>query len=273
MIRPESRTARNRSGRVAALVGAMIGAVALAGCGAGQITQTSDQVAAVAGANATVGPIAIRNARIEFDTAARGAAIYLAGSSAPLDMSIVGTGYEADTLVSASSPVASAVQISGTTTIPGGRTLVVDRRARRGGGHADSHRRPRCHGHRRACSRADHRRADHYRGHVDPSPPSPSGHGQHRPHGAASGPRSRPDVPRHPDVPARRQRAGRRPRREPTSRAWTRTVPAPQVHHILDGSPLGAPARPEYARYEDRVPAHPAETWIRRYAPDFRRGH
>ncbi|GAA1252891.1 hypothetical protein GCM10009609_15250 [Pseudonocardia aurantiaca] len=125
MIRPESRTARNRSGRVAALVGAMIGAVALAGCGAGQITQTSDQVAAVAGANATVGPIAVRNARIEFNTAAHGAAIYLAGSSAPLEMSIVGTGNEADTLVSASSPVASAVQISGTTTIPGGRTLVV----------------------------------------------------------------------------------------------------------------------------------------------------
>ena len=125
MIRPESRTARNRSGRVAALVGAMIGAVALAGCGAGQITQTSDQVAAVAGANATVGPIAIRNARIEFDTAAHGAAVYLAGSSAPLEMSIVDTSNEADTLVSASSPVASAVQISGTTTIPGGRTLVV----------------------------------------------------------------------------------------------------------------------------------------------------
>jgi hypothetical protein len=103
----------------------MIGAVALAGCGAGQITQTSDQVAAVAGANATVGPIAIRNARIEFDTAAHGAAVYLAGSSAPLEMSIVNTGNEADTLVSASSPVASAVQISGTTTIPGGRTLVV----------------------------------------------------------------------------------------------------------------------------------------------------
>jgi copper(I)-binding protein len=125
VIRPESRTARNRSGRVAALVGAMIGAVALAGCGAGQITQTSDQVAAVAGANATVGPIAIRNARIEFDTAAHGAAVYLAGSSAPLEMSIVDTSNEADTLVSASSPVASAVQISGTTTIPGGRTLVV----------------------------------------------------------------------------------------------------------------------------------------------------
>ena len=125
MIRPESRTARNRSGRVAALVGAMIGAVALAGCGAGQIAQTSEQVAAVAGANESVGPIAVRNARIQFDTAAHGAAVYLAGSSAPLEMSIVNTGNEVDTLVSASSPVASAVQISGTTTIPGGRTLVV----------------------------------------------------------------------------------------------------------------------------------------------------
>jgi copper(I)-binding protein len=107
-------------------VGALIGAVALTGCGAGQVAQTSEQVAAVAGANATVGPIGIRNARIEYDTAAHGAAIWPAGSSAPLEMNIVNTGPQPDTLVSATSPVASNVEVSGTTTVPGGMTLVVE---------------------------------------------------------------------------------------------------------------------------------------------------
>jgi copper(I)-binding protein len=124
--RPESYLARNRLTPVAAVVGAVIGVVALTGCGAGQITQTSDQVAAVAGANATVGTIAIRNAQIEFDTAAHGAAIYPAGASAPLQAVIVNTGAEPDRLVAASSPVASAVEISGETEVPGGQALVVD---------------------------------------------------------------------------------------------------------------------------------------------------
>jgi copper(I)-binding protein len=123
--RPESRTARTRATRVAAVVGAMIAAVALAGCGAGQITQTSEQVAAVGGANATVGAIAVRNAQFEFDTAAEGAAVYPAGATAPLEMSIVNTGGQPDRLVAASSPVASAVEISGDAQVPGGRTLVV----------------------------------------------------------------------------------------------------------------------------------------------------
>ena len=126
MSRPESRTARARTPRVAALVGVLIGAVALTGCGAGQVAQTSEQVAAVAGANATVGPIAIRNAQIEYDTAAHGDTIWPAGSSAPLEMHIVNTGTQPDTLVSASSPVASSVEISGTTTVPAGMTLIVE---------------------------------------------------------------------------------------------------------------------------------------------------
>jgi copper(I)-binding protein len=124
--RPESRTARTRPTRVAAIVGAMIGAVALAGCGAGQISQTADQVAAVNGANATAGSIAVRNALVEFDTAATGAAIYPVGGSAPLQMSIVNTGAQPDRLLSASSPVASSVEIVGDAAVPGGQTLVVE---------------------------------------------------------------------------------------------------------------------------------------------------
>lgn len=122
----ESRAGRTRPARVSTVVGAMIGAVVLAGCGAGQITQTSQQVAAINGANATAGAIAVRNAQFEFDTAAHGAAIYLAGASAPLEMSIVNTGTQADRLVAASSPVASAVEITGDAAVPGGQVLTIE---------------------------------------------------------------------------------------------------------------------------------------------------
>lgn len=126
MSRPESRTARTRPTRVAALVGAMIGAVALAGCGAGQISQTAEQVAAVNGANASAGSIDVRNALVEFNTAAQGAVIYPTGSSAPLQMSIVNTGQQPDRLLAASSPVASNVEIIGNAEVPGGHVLVVE---------------------------------------------------------------------------------------------------------------------------------------------------
>jgi copper(I)-binding protein len=40
-------------------------------------------------------------------------------------MHIVNQGYAADTLVSASSPIASSVQVGGATELPGGQTLLV----------------------------------------------------------------------------------------------------------------------------------------------------
>jgi copper(I)-binding protein len=121
-----SRTARIRPIRAAAVVGALIGAVALAGCGAGQVAQTAEQVAAVGGASANVGPIAVRNAEIEFDNPTHGAAVYQPGGSAPLEMVIVNTGAEADRLIAATSPIATTVQVTGTREIPGGRALVIE---------------------------------------------------------------------------------------------------------------------------------------------------
>jgi copper(I)-binding protein len=121
-----SDRARPRRNRAPLVVGAMIVAVALAGCGAGQITQTSRQVAAVEGANAGAGQIAVRNATIEYDEAAHGAAIYPAGAAAPLQMTIVNSGAEVDRLIAASSPIASSVEISGVLRIPGGQALTVE---------------------------------------------------------------------------------------------------------------------------------------------------
>jgi copper(I)-binding protein len=115
-----------RRNRAQLLVGAVIVAVAVAGCGAGQITQTSRQVAAVEGANTTAGQISLRNAVIEFDEPAHGAAIYPVGGNAPLQMVIVNSGAEVDRLVAASSPVAESVQISGVLRIPGGQALDIE---------------------------------------------------------------------------------------------------------------------------------------------------
>jgi copper(I)-binding protein len=125
-VTPVSDRARPRRTRAPLVVGALIASVALAGCGAGQITQTSRQVAAVEGANAGAGQVAVRNATIEFDAPAHGDAVYPAGADAPLHMTIVNAGTEVDRLVAASSPVASSVQVSGVLRIPGGRTLAIE---------------------------------------------------------------------------------------------------------------------------------------------------
>jgi hypothetical protein len=120
-----SRSMRIRPTGAALVVGAMAAALALTGCGAGQLAQTSEQVASVDGANVTVGAISIRDAVIEF-SAPQGSSVYSIGGSAPLQMTIVNSGAEADRLVSGTSPIATSVQISGQTEIPAGRSLLVE---------------------------------------------------------------------------------------------------------------------------------------------------
>jgi copper(I)-binding protein len=121
-----SRTPRFRPFGAVVATGAVLGAIALAGCGAGQITQTSTQAPAVVGANAAVGPIAVRDAYIEFGEGAQGANIYPRGAAAPLRMSIVNTGIQPDRLVSASSPAAASVAITGDVEVPPGRVLLIE---------------------------------------------------------------------------------------------------------------------------------------------------
>jgi copper(I)-binding protein len=125
---PVRRTASIRPTGATLVIGAMVGAVAVAGCGAGQITQTSEQVAAVSGAHANAGPIAVRDIVIQFAEKAGGepsANVYPEGGDAPLQMTIVNTAATADRLVSASSPAAGSVQISGATDIAGDQAVVV----------------------------------------------------------------------------------------------------------------------------------------------------
>ncbi|GEL25806.1 hypothetical protein PSU4_47600 [Pseudonocardia sulfidoxydans NBRC 16205] len=113
-----SRSERIRPTRAALVAGALIGALALAGCGAGQISQTADQQAAVSGANLTTQHIEIRNAEIEFPVGgSQRLAAYTAGSSAPITLSIANDDDLPDRLLSASSPVADSVRITGETQI------------------------------------------------------------------------------------------------------------------------------------------------------------
>ena len=114
------------SPRVVLAVGAVVGAFALAGCGAGQITQTSIQQSGVGGASANVGQIAIREAAFAFTGDGKTAVIYQSGSDAPLTMTVVNFGDQVDKLTNVSSPAAESVKITGDGTIASGRVLLVE---------------------------------------------------------------------------------------------------------------------------------------------------
>jgi copper(I)-binding protein len=111
----QNSTARRR------LVPAALGfglVLALAGCGAGQITQTDTQIAAVNGASGQAGPVGVRNAQLAFP--ANAARYYPKGSDAPLVASVVNDGSSADRLVSVSSPAAASVNVQGSAALPAG---------------------------------------------------------------------------------------------------------------------------------------------------------
>jgi copper(I)-binding protein len=117
---------RIRPTGAALVAGALIGAVALAGCGAGQITQTSTQVSAVSGASGNAGQLGVRDVAIAFpEQPPKTAAVYPRGGDAPLQMTITNAGAGPDRLVSVTSPAANSVRISGPSDIAGGQRVVV----------------------------------------------------------------------------------------------------------------------------------------------------
>ncbi|MCI2424005.1 copper chaperone PCu(A)C [Saccharopolyspora sp. K220] len=88
--------------------------VALAGCSAGQVTETDTQVAAVNGGSGDLNKIAIRNATFIFPTSG---ARYPAGSSAPVQLVLTNEGPD-DKLVQVSSPYANSATLGGITELP-----------------------------------------------------------------------------------------------------------------------------------------------------------
>ncbi|PKW13886.1 copper chaperone PCu(A)C [Saccharopolyspora spinosa] len=88
--------------------------VALAGCSAGQVTETDTQVAAVNGGSGDLKQIAIRNATFTFPTSD---ASYPAGSSAPIQLVLINEGPN-DKLVQVTSPYAASATLGGITEVP-----------------------------------------------------------------------------------------------------------------------------------------------------------
>lgn len=99
----------NRSTSRSVLAGlVVVGGLALAGCGAGQIAQTAQDMPTVDGQMAQIGPIAIRDAALEYPPGG----VYESGTDARLRMVIVNSGVASDSLVSVSSAAATSVTIS-----------------------------------------------------------------------------------------------------------------------------------------------------------------
>lgn len=98
-------------------------ALMLAGCGAGQITQTSTIEPAVNGALGQVGQVSVRDASLANRDQCEQA--YPAGSNAPLQLTIANAGQHDDELVSVSSPNATSAAVAGQQTVVAGSTLVV----------------------------------------------------------------------------------------------------------------------------------------------------
>jgi copper(I)-binding protein len=100
---------------VRALAGVIAGVgvvVAVSACSAGQITQTSSQVAAVPGANADAGSVALRDLVVAYN----GPQGYAQGASAPLVVRIFNNGQTAVQLVGATAEgAASGVTLTGGT--------------------------------------------------------------------------------------------------------------------------------------------------------------
>ncbi|MFB9906158.1 hypothetical protein [Allokutzneria oryzae] len=120
MVAPAGSPRASRLRMVPAAVGLGV-ALVVAGCSAGQHTQTDQQVAAVNGAFGQTkdGAIALREAELAFPAEK----FYTAGSDAPLKVTIVNQGTKADKLLNVSSPAASSVRISGSTDLPAGFAL------------------------------------------------------------------------------------------------------------------------------------------------------
>jgi copper(I)-binding protein len=97
-------------------------ALVLAGCGAGQITQTDSQQPAVNGTYAQVKTIALRDVAVQYPTSGPG---YPAGSTPALTLTIVNQGTQDDTLVSVTAGDGTQATIGGSKDIVAGHSLVI----------------------------------------------------------------------------------------------------------------------------------------------------
>lgn len=110
MIRSTSRSV------LAGLV--VVAGFTLAGCGAGQVSQTAVQSPTVDGISGQVGSMSIRNVALEYPTTG----LYAKGSDARLRMIIANDGIDGDTLTAVRSNVSAAVTITAAGSAAAGAT-------------------------------------------------------------------------------------------------------------------------------------------------------
>jgi hypothetical protein len=117
------RDSKPRSSRVAALAAAgLIGAVALAGCSAGQLAQTASQESAVDGNAAVINNVALRNVRI---LAQQNTDFLHPGATVDLVLVVVNQSPDVtDKLVGVTTDIGE-VTVTGDPTLPAGGTLFV----------------------------------------------------------------------------------------------------------------------------------------------------
>lgn len=97
-------------------------ALVLAGCGAGQITQTDTQQPAVNGTYAQVKTIVLRDAAVQYPTSGAG---YAAGATPALTLTIVNQGAQDDTLVSVTTEDGAQATVGGSKDVVAGHSLVI----------------------------------------------------------------------------------------------------------------------------------------------------
>lgn len=112
---------QNRRGLGAGVL-AVGAALVLAGCGAGQITQTATQQAAVNGTHAQVKNIALRDAAVQYPTSGPG---YPAGATPALTLTIVNQDARDDALVAVTTEDGGQATISGSKAIVAAHSLVI----------------------------------------------------------------------------------------------------------------------------------------------------
>jgi copper(I)-binding protein len=119
----DHRDSTARSNRVARLAASgLIGVVALAGCSAGQVSQTANQHSAVDGNQAVVKDIALRNVRIQ---ARQNSDFLRPGTTVDLVAVVINQSQDQpDKLVGVSSDIGK-VTVTGNATLPPGGTLFV----------------------------------------------------------------------------------------------------------------------------------------------------
>jgi copper(I)-binding protein len=97
-------------------------ALVLAGCGAGQITQTDTQQPAVNGTYAQVKTIVLRDAAVQYPTSGPG---YPAGATPSLTLTVVNIGTQDDSLVSVTTEDGTQATVSGSKAVVAGHSLVI----------------------------------------------------------------------------------------------------------------------------------------------------